>query len=541
MSRFRLTALTQPHGGGLENAARVAACVLALLSIGAGLIHVTAAADHQNLPLMMAGFLVVATLQVALGGIVLWRRPGRALLAVGMGVMAGSLVIWLVSRTAGLPFLPGGHMEPIGFKDGVAKLFEVGAIGAALLLTSSELPNLRLPSPRLGTQTVAALGAGMFVLSVPALVLGGGEHHSASQHARMGGHEDGVAHAGGGHEDGVAHAGGGHEDGVAHAGGGHEDGAGGRTAGAHHAGGGGARHAGGAGHREHTSGVLGDRAHGGGGDAHRRAGHGDDRRHAGGGHGDTGGGDGHRRAGHGDDRRHAGGGHGGDSDGAHAGAPHDGHGGDEPPREGIAFESGKPGQGSAIVWRGKSSGSEGPGHHGESAPCSPSADQRSAAERLVRDTRAALRVYDNNPAKALADGFYYAFGPTDRTMHMVAPGRVDEPAVLQPNRIESFLYAMTDDGWVAIGGMYIMPEYGMPGPEVGGCMTKWHHHGGFGGRLATAGTMEKTPEMLHVWTYRGLEPFGHYDGRDFSQLFGPAAALPSFCRQFGDASDVCLP
>jgi hypothetical protein len=89
--------------------------------------------------------------------------------------------------------------------------------------------------------------------------------------------------------------------------------------------------------------------------------------------------------------------------------------------------------------------------------------------------------------------------------------------------------------------MYIMPEYGMRGPEIGGCLTRWHHHGGLGGRLVTAGTMENTPEMLHVWTYPGLDPWGHYDGRELSQLWTPGSFVPSVCREYGDASDVCLP
>ena len=47
--------------------------------------------------------------------------------------------------------------------------------------------------------------------------------------------------------------------------------------------------------------------------------------------------------------------------------------------------------------------------------------------------------------------------------------------------------------------------------------------------------------MLHVWTFRGLDPWEHYDGRSLSQLWMPGSPVPSVCRQTGDASDACLP
>ena len=56
--------LTREHGSGLSDASRVVGCATGLFSIAAGVIHVSAAADHQNLPVMMVGFIVVAVLQV---------------------------------------------------------------------------------------------------------------------------------------------------------------------------------------------------------------------------------------------------------------------------------------------------------------------------------------------------------------------------------------------------------------------------------------------------------------------------------------------
>jgi hypothetical protein len=87
----------------------------------------------------------------------------------------------------------------------------------------------------------------------------------------------------------------------------------------------------------------------------------------------------------------------------------------------------------------------------------------------------------------------------------------------------------------------VMPRDATSGPEPGGCLTQWHHHGGFVGRWATAGTSDTTPLMMHVFTYPGLDPWGHYDGRDLAALWTPGAFVPSVCRSADDANNGCLP
>ncbi len=177
-------------GQGNSDAVRLVAQVAAVLSIGAGVIHVSAAGDHTNLPVMFAGFMVVATLQVALGALLFSRRASRLVIVGGLALMVGSIAVWVVSRTAGLPFLEDGHTEPIGFKDGVTVLFELASVPALLLLLSPDLARVSLPSPRLGSQTLAAAGALCFALMVPALLLGGGGHHSHEQAVELGIHDE---------------------------------------------------------------------------------------------------------------------------------------------------------------------------------------------------------------------------------------------------------------------------------------------------------------------------------------------------------------
>jgi hypothetical protein len=200
---------TRAYGPDSRDAARLVGEVAAILSFGAGVIHISAAGDHTELPVMFAGFMLVAALQIALGVLLLRRPPSRLIIAAAVAMTLSSIGLWVVSRTAGLPFIEGGHIEPIGFKDGVTKLLEIATIPMLLLLLSSDLARLSLPSRRLGGQTRAAVGTACAALLVPALLLGGGTQHSHRQAVALGIHDahDGsaaAAHADGEH-GGAAH------------------------------------------------------------------------------------------------------------------------------------------------------------------------------------------------------------------------------------------------------------------------------------------------------------------------------------------------
>lgn len=567
--------LTRPHGPGMSDAGRVIACATAIASICAGVIHISAAADHENLPVMMAGFLIVATLQVGLGGLLIWRRPNALLIGAALAMMLASLGLWLLSRTSGLPFLEGGHMEPIGFKDGVTVLFEIASVPGLLLLLSRELSGFTLPA-RLGAQTVGMLGAAAFVLLMPAFIADGGAHHSHDEAVAMGIHDDGHAHsAGEEHAD---------ADAAAHADeGGHADGGDDHAESGHHAAGGGGHAK--DGHTDHAAGgeELASLMSGSGGHGHGTGGHHEPASHdaptSGGGtdghaHGDEDGGGGEQQAGdHGhddNDSEQQGGDHGhGDGGTEHGGDDHstgnDGGEQDSGGQQGAvsagytpaepAPEDGRP-RGSQIYVRMGEEKEQAADHHQSSEPCNPTPEQRAAADALVSQTREALKKYDNNPARALADGYEIAFrgaGTPDRFVHMFSaqhtydtpgvlpqPSAVEqegEPVILDPDRIESFMYAMTDQGLTAIGGMYMMPaEYDeakgdflrprapFEGPQMGGCLTRWHDHPELGRMTNRSGA--PTPQMLHVWTYPGLEPFSEYDGREMSQLWKVGSLIP---------------
>ena len=183
-----------PYGRDPSDPVRLVGTVAAVLSIAAGVIHISAAGDHTDLPVMFAGFMIVATLQVALGGLLLWRRPSKLLIAAALALMVSSIGMWLLSRTSGLPFLEGGHLEPVGFKDGVTKLFELGSHPGAAPATQPR-PRRGRRCPRRGSEArrSACCGAGVFALMTPALLLDGGTQHSHEQAVAMGIHEHGEA------------------------------------------------------------------------------------------------------------------------------------------------------------------------------------------------------------------------------------------------------------------------------------------------------------------------------------------------------------
>jgi hypothetical protein len=121
----------------------------------------------------------------------------------------------------GLQFIGGEDVEPVGFKDGVTKLFEIASIPVLLLMLSKDLAHVSVP-PRLGTRAITVLGTACLALMPPALLLGG-HTHSHAQSMAMGVHDEHstgteVAHAGTHSSDpatghGTEHSGGHHPHG----------------------------------------------------------------------------------------------------------------------------------------------------------------------------------------------------------------------------------------------------------------------------------------------------------------------------------------
>ena len=109
-------------------------------------------------------------------------------------------------------------------------------------------------------------------------------------------------------------------------------------------------------------------------------------------------------------------------------------------------------------------------------------------------------------------------------VHYVNPAFLLRGGELQPDKVESLVYANTPRGKVLIGAMYIMHSLGTPGPAVGGSLTPWHHHENLcfdtttgvitaltnaAGKCPVGTDNQRTPDMLHVWVVDN--PNGPFD------------------------------
>ncbi|SEQ46821.1 hypothetical protein [Microlunatus flavus] len=117
--------------GGRERDLRV---VIVAALLGAGVVHAVVVPEHLEEWWAAGTFFVVLTAaELVAAAVVL--RPGTAGPAVAAAVSAVPLVVWTVSRTAGLPFGPEAfEPEAVGVADVVACLLELATLVAALLL-----------------------------------------------------------------------------------------------------------------------------------------------------------------------------------------------------------------------------------------------------------------------------------------------------------------------------------------------------------------------------------------------------------------------
>lgn len=142
----------------------------AALTFGAALVHGSVMPTHfREYWLFGLFFAIVTPLQLAWSATVLRAGPGaRTLLIAGALASVGIVVLWLVTRTAGLPFGPDiGRAEAVGFKDVLASLDELGTAAVVVLVLRAREPGRR-------TITAAeAAGWTLLALSLVGAMLGG--------------------------------------------------------------------------------------------------------------------------------------------------------------------------------------------------------------------------------------------------------------------------------------------------------------------------------------------------------------------------------
>lgn len=135
--------------------------------------------------------------------------------------------------------------------------------------------------------------------------------------------------------------------------------------------------------------------------------------------------------------------------------------------------------------------------HHSAESCDPTAEEQAAADRLLTHTKDGLaRLSDIDVAR---NEGYMRYGDVaiSGTWHYINWEYQADTDVLDPTKPESIVYWQSgpDAPMILIGAMYVMPTVDDLGPQVGGCLTRWHTHGE---PFAPKGAL--TNEMLHVWT-----------------------------------------
>ena len=137
----------------------------------AAAIHVLASAEHFSEWWLFGLFFAALAAWQASWGILIYREPSERALVTGAGVNAGVAVLWLITRTVGLPLGPE-HWTPerIGVLDVAATVDELSIAGLGLALVSATWRR------RLGAKPVEWIVLALLIASGVAL-MAGGHHH----------------------------------------------------------------------------------------------------------------------------------------------------------------------------------------------------------------------------------------------------------------------------------------------------------------------------------------------------------------------------
>jgi hypothetical protein len=146
--------------------------LVALAGVAAAAVHVVVMPDHFEESTLYGTFFATAAVAQFGYSALLLTRPSRSLLAAGVLGNAAIFLLWLITRTVGIPLGPAaGTTETFGGLDVLASVFELTiAIGGTALILRRHRP-LRAVRPADWTPLVWALGVGVAVaITITALV-----------------------------------------------------------------------------------------------------------------------------------------------------------------------------------------------------------------------------------------------------------------------------------------------------------------------------------------------------------------------------------
>jgi hypothetical protein len=152
------------------------------------------------------------------------------------------------------------------------------------------------------------------------------------------------------------------------------------------------------------------------------------------------------------------------------------------------------------------------GHQMQTPDCStaPTAAQVLGAVQYVQATSEAVAKYKDLSA-ATAAGYRPITSGAYPIVHYINTSYMNNPDILDPNHVDSLVYAMTPTGPVLVAAMYLLPT-DANGPMPYGCLVQWHAHTNLctsttthqivGFTPCAPGTVHissRTPYMTHVW------------------------------------------
>ncbi|MBA3747056.1 MAG: hypothetical protein H0W96_06125 [Solirubrobacterales bacterium] len=167
------SATSSPRTPEIADAVRIVAGV----SIAAGLIHAIASIDHFTHWWAYGVFFLLLTYGQVLWGVALLRRPaGDRTLRNGALANIAIVVVWLYSRTIGLPLGPeAGHRQPVGVMDVAASLDQLVLAAYVAAILTPRLRAVRGFSALLGRHRVR-IGMALSSATFFAALLGGHQH-----------------------------------------------------------------------------------------------------------------------------------------------------------------------------------------------------------------------------------------------------------------------------------------------------------------------------------------------------------------------------
>jgi hypothetical protein len=131
---------------------------VALLSAGAAVIHFAVIPGHWDEYWGQGLFFVVAAVAQLLWALWIIVAPSRLIYLAGAAGNAAIVVMWIVTRTAGIPAGPGaGEAEAVEFADTLSTVFEVIIVVGALALARNASQRGTQPTKGLAPTVLLAL------------------------------------------------------------------------------------------------------------------------------------------------------------------------------------------------------------------------------------------------------------------------------------------------------------------------------------------------------------------------------------------------